>query len=120
MVHDIASGAMEKVNFPDIPSVDEPLDQNILLNRVIRKSDFIDREGIRAFIGISLRASRIGEDESEEDEVGVLYVNYRSPHHFSSSETNLIQLLGQQVANQIRAARLFEKQQNSVKDADVN
>ncbi|GAB4537839.1 MAG: hypothetical protein Kow0063_25130 [Anaerolineae bacterium] len=54
------------------------------------ESSFIQREGIRAFMGLSLRVS--------DDILGILYVDYRRPHSFSEEEKYIIRLLGQQAA----------------------
>lgn len=43
----------------------------------------MQREGIQAFVGVSLR--------TESEEVGVMYVNFRGPHRFSDDERKLIQ-----------------------------
>lgn len=53
-------------------------------------SPFIAREGIKAFMGLSLKFG--------DDTVGLLYVDFREPHRFSEEEKRLIRLLGQQAA----------------------
>lgn len=53
-------------------------------------SPFIAREGIKAFMGLSLKFG--------DDTVGLLYVDFRKPHRFSEEEKRLIRLLGQQAA----------------------
>ncbi len=64
-------------------------------------SPFISREGINAFVAVCL--------EVEADVVGVLYVNYRAPHHFSELELRLIHTFAHQSALAIYNARRFER-----------
>jgi transcriptional regulator with GAF, ATPase, and Fis domain len=55
-----------------------------------KESTFIAREGIQAFMGLSLR---IGDNI-----LGILYVDYRQPHSFPEGERRIIRLIGQQAA----------------------
>lgn len=64
-------------------------------------SSFIQREGIKAFMGVSLKAA--------EDVLGVLYVNFRVPHLFSQHEKDTIRLFAHQAANALNNARLFQR-----------
>ncbi len=59
----------------------------------IRETPFIAREEIRAFMGLSLRV--------EENILGILYVDYRSPHRFSAEEKKIIRLFGQQATTAV-------------------
>ena len=65
------------------------------------KSPFISREEIRAFIAVCL--------EVEEDVVGVLYVNYRAPRHFTELETGIVKTVANQSAIAIYNTRRFER-----------
>jgi GAF domain-containing protein len=63
------------------------------------QSPFIGRERIKAFVGLSLRIDR--------DVAGVLFVNFRAPHHFASDELTTVQLLGEHAAIAIENSRLY-------------
>lgn len=67
----------------------------------IRRSHFVVDEKIRAFMGIALRVS--------ERLVGILYVNYRAPHHFDPEAQNFIRLFGRQAAIAIDNYHLFHE-----------
>lgn len=60
---------------------------------------FVRGEHIRAAIGIQLRVG--------ERKVGVMFVNFRSAHRFTSDELNTIQLFADQAAVAIRNAQLY-------------
>jgi PAS domain S-box-containing protein len=64
---------------------------------------FVDVEEIRAAVGIQLRVSG--------RKMGVMFVNYRSPHRFAAEEIATIQLFADQAAVAIRNARLFQGEQ---------
>jgi GAF domain-containing protein len=53
-------------------------------------SPLLAREGVKAFMGISLELGR--------HVLGILYVDYRTPHHFSEEEKRIIRLFGRQAA----------------------
>lgn len=57
---------------------------------------------VRACIGIRLQAG--GES------VGVLFVNYPAPHHFSEEELRIAELFASQAALAIRSVRLYESE----------
>ncbi len=58
--------------------------------QMLKESSFIAREGIQAFMGLSLRVG--------DNILGILYVDYRQPHSFSEDEKRIIHLIGQQAA----------------------
>jgi PAS domain S-box-containing protein len=60
---------------------------------------FVDAEVIRSAIGIQLRVG--------ERKVGVMFVNFRSPHRFTSDEIATIRLFADQAAMAIRNAQLY-------------
>jgi GAF domain-containing protein len=64
------------------------------------KSPFIARERIKAFIGMSLQAGGV--------ELGVLYINFREPHPFTSDEIRVVEILANQAAVAIQNARQIE------------
>jgi GAF domain-containing protein len=65
----------------------------------LRASPFIIREGIQAFAAIRL--------DFGPEPVGVLFVNFRSSHHFTQNELEIIQLFANQAAVAIANARLY-------------
>ncbi len=105
VVNDLDDGDIGAIDFSKLT---EKLDRERLLE-FIRKEKFIVREGVKAFVGISLRATGYQRENGQQEEVGILYVNYRTPHRFTATELHLIQLFAQQVANLIRAARLWSR-----------
>ncbi len=60
----------------------------------------IEREGIQAYVGVSLR--------SKKDEYGVLFVNFSEPHYFNAGELDAISLFANQAVIAIENARLYE------------
>lgn len=60
--------------------------------------NFIKRERIEAFVGIRL---------DTVDPVGILFMSYRRPHHWTDDELALINLFASQAATAIMNARLF-------------
>ncbi len=60
---------------------------------------FATEEKIKAAIGIQLRAN--------DRRVGVMFVNYRSPHRFTSDELSTVQLFANQAAAAIRNTQLY-------------
>ncbi len=69
---------------------------------------FVQAEEIRAALGIQLRVG--------EGKVGVMFVNFRSPHRFTSDEIATIQLFADQAAVAIRNARQYTE---IVRDANL-
>lgn len=67
----------------------------------LREAKFNQREGIQAFAAVSLIAGEIP--------VGVLFVNYRSPHRFTPDEDKLVELFANQAAVAIANSRLHHK-----------
>ena len=65
--------------------------------------DFVKAEGIKAAIGVQLRVGI--------RKVGVMFVNFRSPHRFTSDEVATIQLFADQAAVAIRNAQLYQVEQ---------
>jgi len=65
------------------------------------KSPFIEREGVRAFMGVALKVG--------EEVLGVLYVNFREPHQFTDEEKNIIRLFAHQAAIAVHNSRLYQQ-----------
>ncbi|MFC2036914.1 GAF domain-containing protein [Chloroflexota bacterium] len=76
----------------------------------VKKAHFIQRMGVRAFVGLSLRAGQ-ASDEQEEKEVGVLYLDFRNPTLFTEEQLDLMRIFGHQVGSAIQNARLLENSQ---------
>lgn len=89
--------------------------------QLIRESSFIKREGIKAFVGVSLQAKEVRGrgKEDVQHEVAILYFNYHAPRHFSAEELQFIDIFCRQVANIIHRDRLFFslKRERQVLDA---
>ncbi len=79
----------------------------VVVNDILREdealfeSGFIQREGIKAFMAIAPKAA--GEA------LGVLYVNFRSPHPFTDDEKSTIRLFAHQAGIAINNAHLYER-----------
>jgi GAF domain-containing protein len=63
-------------------------------------SPFINREGIRSFMGIALTVSN--------RPLGILYIDFRAPRSFSQDEQKIIQLFAHQAAIAINNAHLYQ------------
>lgn len=66
-----------------------------------RASSFTQAEQISSFIGVALKAG--------SDFIGVLYVNFRTPHRFPTHERFVIRAFAEQAAIAVRKARLLEQ-----------
>jgi GAF domain-containing protein len=64
-------------------------------------SRFIAREGIKAFMGIALK---IGDKV-----LGILYVDFRTPHPFSNEEKDIVRLFAHQAAITMDNSRLYQQ-----------
>lgn len=64
---------------------------------------FVDREGICSSAGVLLR--------TEDEILGVMFINYRLPHSFTPELRQQIELFVSQAALAIRSARIFEQTQ---------
>jgi PAS domain S-box-containing protein len=76
-----------------------------------RPGSLLDREGVRAYVGISLR--------SKKDEFGVLFVNFSEPHYFSDSELDAINLFANQAVIAIENARLYEDLDRRLEESET-
>jgi GAF domain-containing protein len=65
-----------------------------------RNRPFVKRENIKSLVSLSLSVSN--------HKVGVMFVNYRNPHHFTEEECGDIELFADQAAVAIRNAQLYE------------
>ncbi len=76
------------------------------------RTAFFERESIRAFVGVSL--------EADEDQLGILYVNFRRPYHFEERELTFVRLIAHQAALAIAKSRLFQTLNQDLVRANVN
>jgi len=99
-----------------VPNIDRGEIEGIVADRTkiagkIKAANFIVREKIKAFVGISLIAGESQEVRTGSDqEVGLLYVDFREPHQFSSEELDVIRIFASQVAKIIRSARILDRE----------
>ncbi len=75
------------------------------------KSAFIERERIRAFVGVALAA--------DSSALGVLYVNYRKPKDFTPEQIETIRLFAEHATVALQIARLLEKEQEELADLET-
>jgi GAF domain-containing protein len=94
----------------DLETIEKPGITTEHVVQMINRMALIQRESIKAFVGLSLRAGERGDSgEIETQEVGLLYINFRTPHHFTPDELQIIRIYAHQVANIIHGARLYRK-----------
>jgi GAF domain-containing protein len=74
----------------------------------LMRGPFVSREGILSSVGIPLQV--------EDRKVGVMFVNYCSPHRFTDDELTNIQLFANQAAVAIWNAQLYQAEQQRVKE----
>jgi PAS domain S-box-containing protein len=72
---------------------------------------FVDREGVKSSAGFPLLV--------DEEPVGVMFVNFISPHTFITPEVGLINLFAQQAAIAIQNARRYESISQRFKAAEL-
>ncbi len=70
------------------------------------KSAFIHREAIKAYMGIALKVA--------DRTLGILFVNFRTPHPFSLEEQDTVRLFANQAALAINNARLYQEARSEV------
>ncbi|MCI0401191.1 MAG: GAF domain-containing protein, partial [Gammaproteobacteria bacterium] len=81
--------------------LDEPyIVEKIVEDDLFKDSRFAQAEGIESCVAITLKA--VGQ------KVGVMFVNYRTPHRFTSEELTDIELFADQAAIAVRNTQLFE------------
>jgi len=71
------------------------------LNDDLLKGGFVRQEGVKSALGIRLRV--------EAERVGVMFINYRTPHRFTQDEIKDALQFGHQAAAAIRNAQLNER-----------
>ena len=74
--------------------------------RQLADTPFIYRESIEAFVGV-----RLG---SAEEPVGILYVNWRTPHSLTAEELTIVEVFANFVAVAIPSARRYQQTKTSL------
>ena len=85
----------ERVRPTDLERIEESSYDRDTVLYLIKNARYVLREGVKAFIGLSLKAGR--SNSGGEDEVGVMYINFRQPHAFTDEEIALIRIFTNQV-----------------------
>lgn len=121
---DIArNGVPEDINFKTIKPRDFGTRHEVKKNKILKVSDatdfkkypfisqnpesFLNRTGIKSFIGIHLATG--------EEDVGVLYVDYYDKRNLSKHKKHNLQILANWAAIAIKNAIVHDKAQNNIK-----
>lgn len=108
-VHDVHKGDLDQIGNPDI-------DRASLL-RIIQEEEFIRKAGVNAFVGLSLKART--SERSEQQDVGVVLIAFRTPHHFTDGELQLIRIFGHQIGSAIQIALLLQSERHLRQQAET-
>ena len=108
VVHDVYKGESGEINTDQLKQLGVDETQ---LPELIRSARFIQEEGVKAFVGLSLKARGKSNGEQEQEEVGVLYIDFCRPHRFAEEELRVIRIFGHQVASAMLASRLLHREQ---------
>jgi GAF domain-containing protein len=75
----------------------------------IQNANFIKTKEIKSFVGISIKAKRVGAKKAGLSEnVGMLYIDFAHEHRITEKELDWIRIFSQQVGNFIYNARISE------------
>lgn len=74
---------------------------------------FVKDEEIESCLAIPLK---VKDREGKYKKVGVMFVNYRTPHHFTRDELKSIELFANQAAVAIRNAHLFQDKKKKLEE----
>jgi GAF domain-containing protein len=99
------SGKNEDKSYPDRESA----------IRILLNTTMINQVDVKAFVGLSLRTGSSGLNNGSQ-EVGILFVFFRTSHYFSRDDLQIIRIYAQQIANTILSTRLYEKAQKQAKE----
>jgi GAF domain-containing protein len=80
-------------------TVDDPLLNNPRAKRLGGFNSFVVREGIRSSAAVPMKI--------HNHKVGVLFVNFRTSHHFDDSEVNALQMFANEAAVAINDTKLY-------------
>jgi GAF domain-containing protein/ActR/RegA family two-component response regulator len=100
VVRDVGTGTFGSTALGD------DVDISSLAERV-KGSHFVNRFGVNAFVGLSLRA---GSLDDSSDEAGVMYLDYTEPREFTDEDLNIFRILGQQIAGALRNSQLLAQE----------
>lgn len=104
IAHNVDKGEIEI----DRSTLGEPgIDHNEITG-VIQQTQFIKCENIKAFVGMPLRTGK-ESTKTVKKEVGIFSIHFRSPHHFTQDELQMVRIFANQVANVILNKRLYDK-----------
>jgi len=95
------SGIVLKERLVVVDDVSSRVDRSGRTAIHVDTGSFLDREGVMSFVGISLVV--------REESLGVLFVDFRTLHHFADDELSLVSILANQAAVAIKQARLFDQ-----------
>ncbi len=88
-----------------VPDIER--DQTVIGRDRLQASHFIQREEVKALMGIPIR------DPLTEESLGVLYLDYRTPHPFSEGDIRLAETFANLAAVAINNAHRFEQERQS-------
>lgn len=114
VVYDVEHGELGPVDFSRVRQPD--VDRARLL-KFIREEKFIGEEGVKAFVALSLKAGLSAE--GKEQEVGILYLDFRQPRRFTDEELGLIRIFGNQVGSAIQVACLLQRERHLRTQAEL-
>lgn len=114
VVYDVEHGELGPVDFSRVRQPD--VDRARLL-KFIREEKFIGEEEVKAFVALSLKAGLSAE--GKEQEVGILYLDFRQPRRFTDEELGLIRIFGNQVGSAIQVARLLQRERDLRTQAEI-
>jgi GAF domain-containing protein len=103
VVHDVDKGELGEIDFGRLPDVDQAR-----LVEFIQEEKFVQEEGVKSFVGMSLKVGVSGTG-ARQREAGILYIDFCRPHRFVEEELALIRVFGHQVASTIQGARLLQR-----------
>lgn len=84
--------------------------EDVLAHPHFRETRFTQEEKVRSCIVVSLRVREQNDGEQPgELQVGVMFVNFRTPHQFTTEERDNIRLFADQAAVAIHNAQLHEE-----------
>ena len=122
VVHDVDNGKIDKIASEGLAQLE--LSEIQLLDRVT-SAHFVNRNQIKGFVGISLKAGLSEQTDAsqaettEPRELGILYVDFAQPHHFTAQELDLIRIQAHQVGAAILSAQFLADEQRLRVQADA-
>ncbi|HEY0404180.1 MAG TPA: GAF domain-containing protein [Pyrinomonadaceae bacterium] len=106
--HEVLPGSL----IYQILQMDGPyLVENVAATAIFGNTRFARDEGIESCVAVPLKVSH--------EPLGVMFVNYRKPHHFTADEISNISLFANQAAVAVRNAQLFNESKRRLNDLSV-